>query len=52
MRMTSSFGQDLQKLNTRNQWKWNFEEGFEPAVRESAIPVPAPKCRTDYLILR
>ena len=41
----------LPKLNTRHHWKWKFEDGFEVAVRKSAIPIPAPKCRMDYLIL-
>jgi len=44
-------GPELQRLNTRHHWKWKFEDGFEVAVRKSAIPVSAPKCRMDYLIL-
>ena len=44
-------GPDLQKLATRHHWKSKFEDGFEVAVRKSAIPIPAPKCRMDYLIL-
>jgi hypothetical protein len=45
-------GEDLQKLKTRHRWQWQFGTGqFEIAVRRSAIPVPSPKCRMDYLIL-
>lgn len=44
-------GRDLQNLGTRHHWAWKFTGGFEVAVRKSAIPVPAPKCRMDYLIL-
>jgi hypothetical protein len=45
-------GQDLQKLGTVHRWAWRFNGVFEIAVRKSAIPIPAPKCRSDYLILR
>jgi hypothetical protein len=42
-------GQDLHRLTTHHRWKWKFEEGFfEIAVRKSAIPIPAPKCRMHY----
>ncbi len=45
-------GPDLQKLNTRHKWKWRLNEGdFEVAVRKSALSVPAPQCRMDYVIL-
>lgn len=44
-------GPDLQKLTTRHHWAWKFTGGFEVAVRKSAIPIPAPDCRMDYLIL-
>ncbi len=45
-------GQDLQKLGTRHKWAWRFDNGrFEVAVRKSAIPIPAPQCRMDYLVL-
>ena len=30
-------GQDLQKLSTRRRWQWKFNEGFEVAVRKTAI---------------
>ncbi len=44
-------GEELQKLQTRHRWRWQFGSEFEVAVRRSAIPVPSPKCRMDYLIL-
>jgi hypothetical protein len=45
-------GPDLQKLSAR-RWAWNSDGGqFEVAVRKSAIPVPAPQCRMEYLILK
>ena len=45
-------GEELQKLKTRHRWQWQFGDGqFEIAVKRSAIPVPSPKCRMDYLIL-
>jgi len=32
---------------------WEFNSGeFEVAVKKTAIPVSAPQCRMDYLILR
>lgn len=44
-------GQDLAKISSR-RWLWEFKDGkFEVAVRRSAIPVAAPKCRSEYLIL-
>jgi hypothetical protein len=46
-------GQELQKLTSTRKWMWKFTDGqFEVAVRKAAIPVPAPQCRSDYLILR
>ncbi len=46
-------GQDMQRLNPRRNWAWRFDAGvFEVAVRKSAVPIPAPQCRMDYLILR
>jgi hypothetical protein len=45
-------GEALQKLNTRRRWAWKFVSGrFEVAVRKSAVPVKAAKCRMEYLIL-
>jgi hypothetical protein len=45
-------GEPLQKLNTRRHWSWNFNDGvFEVAVRKSAVPIPSPQCRMNYLIL-
>jgi hypothetical protein len=49
-------GQQLEKLNSRHHWLWqfsndNFEGKFDIAVRKSSIPILAPKCRMDYLIL-
>lgn len=44
-------GQDLEKLSSRHHWAWKFTGGFEIAVRKSAVPIPAPGCRMDYLIL-
>jgi hypothetical protein len=44
-------GPDLLKLSARHHWAWKFDGGFEVAVRKSAIRIPAPKCRMDYLIL-
>lgn len=45
-------GEELAKLSSR-RWAWQFDRGggFEVAVRKSAIPIEAPGCRTDYLIL-
>ena len=46
-------GSDLQNLNVRHTWAWKFNGGqFEVAVKKTAIPIPAPQCRMDYLILR
>jgi hypothetical protein len=46
-------GADLQKLNVKHKWAWKFIGGeFEVAVKKAAIPIPAPQCRMDYLILR
>lgn len=46
-----TIGPSLATLNNRHRWRWRFEQGFEVAVRKSAIPIPAPQCRMDYLIL-
>lgn len=46
-------GPDLQKLKARHKWAWAFNGGeFEVAVRKTAIPVGAPQCRGEHLILR
>jgi hypothetical protein len=48
-------GQQLEKLKSRHHWVWRFNteivDGFDIAVRKSAIPILATKCRMDYLIL-
>jgi hypothetical protein len=45
-------GGALQKLKTRHHWISDFNDGrFELAVKKSAISIPAPDCRMDYLIL-
>jgi hypothetical protein len=44
-------GPALEKLNSRHHWAWKFTGGFEVAVRKSAIPIPTPKCRMDYVML-
>jgi hypothetical protein len=45
-------GRPLEKLKSRHQWVWqNDVNGFDIAVRKSAIPILAPQCRMDYLIL-
>jgi hypothetical protein len=49
-------GQPLENLKSRHHWLWrfnneNFEGLFDVAVRKSSIPILAPKCRMDYLIL-
>ncbi len=48
-------GASLAQLRTRRTWAPEFDErsgGFEIAVRKTAVPVPAPQCRMDYLILK
>jgi hypothetical protein len=46
-------GEALAKLHARHQWQWRFDDNgkFEVALAKSASPVPAPQCRTPYLIL-
>jgi hypothetical protein len=45
-------GRPLEKLKSQHQWVWqNDVNGFDIAVRKSAIPILAPQCRMDYLIL-
>ena len=47
-------GDALGQLHTRRQWITGFNEQsgvFEVALRRKAIPIPAPQCHMDYLIL-
>ena len=45
-------GDALQRVHTHHHWISGFNGGrFEVAVRKSAIPIPAPNCGMDYLIL-
>lgn len=47
-------GPALGQLHTRHSWAAGFDEHastFEIALRKTTVPVPAPKCRMDYLIL-
>ena len=48
-------GDALKQLKTRRTWVAAFDErsgGFEIAVRKTAVSIPAPQCRMDYLILK
>ena len=48
-------GDALKPLQTRYRWAAGFDEklgGFEIAVRKTAVAIPAPQCRMDYLILK
>jgi hypothetical protein len=48
-------GDALKRLQSRRAWVTAFDErsgSFEIAVRKTAVPIPAPRCRTDYLILK
>jgi len=47
-------GEALSRLHTRRSWAAGFDERlgtFDVAVRRAAVPIPAPNCRMDYLIL-
>jgi hypothetical protein len=46
-------GAALQKLHTRHVWSASFDDrgGFQVALRKTAVAIPAPQCRMDYLIL-
>jgi hypothetical protein len=47
-------GPALQQLHTRRSWAAGFNDqagDFEIALRKTAVAIPAPKCRMDYLIL-
>jgi hypothetical protein len=48
-------GPALSQLHTRRTWVADFDErfgGFEIAVRKKAVPIAAPQCRMDHLILK
>ncbi len=48
-------GPALKKLKTRHAWADEFDArlgGFEAALRKTAVAIPAPRCRMDYLILK
>jgi hypothetical protein len=48
-------GAALKQLHTRHAWIADFDDqtgGFEVAVRKTAVDIPAPACRMDYLILK
>ena len=47
-------GAALAQLHTRRTWAPGFDDkhgGFEIALRKTAISIPAPQCRMDYLVL-
>ncbi len=47
-------GAALKTLRTRRAWNAAFDQrwgAFEVALRKSAVTIPAPQCRMDYLIL-
>jgi hypothetical protein len=48
-------GVALKQLHTRHAWIADFDDqtgAFEVAVRKTAVAIPAPECRMDYLILK
>ena len=47
-------GPALAKLPARHTWGAEFDErgAFEIAVRKKAVPIAAPQCRIDWLILK
>jgi hypothetical protein len=48
-------GDSLKRLQTRRAWVADFDDrlgGFEIAVRKTAVAIPAPQYRMDYLILK
>jgi hypothetical protein len=48
-------GAALKQLHTRHTWIAAFDDqtgAFEVAVRKTAVDIPAPECRMDYLILK
>jgi hypothetical protein len=47
-------GPALKQLHTRHIWVATFDDrsgAFEIALRKTAVAIPAPRCRMDYLIL-
>jgi len=47
-------GAALKQLRTRHIWPAEFDArtgAFEVALRKTAVAIPAPQCRMDYLIL-
>jgi len=47
-------GPKLDHLHTHRSWRSIFDDHsgtFEVALKKSASPVPAPACKTDYVIL-
>ncbi len=47
-------GDALRQLHTRRPWRVGFDGSFgafEIALRKTAVPIPAPQCRMDFLIL-
>lgn len=47
-------GPALAQLRTRRTWAAAFDDRssvFEIAVRKTAVAIPAPRCRMDYLVL-
>lgn len=47
-------GAALAQLHTRRTWAAEFDEqwgAFDIAVHKTAVAIPAPQCRMDYLIL-
>lgn len=47
-------GAALGQLKTRHAWAAGFDEhtgAYEVALRKTTVPIPAPRCRMEYLIL-
>jgi hypothetical protein len=47
-------GAALGQLHTRHTWPAGFDDqsgAFQVALRKTAVAIPAPQCRMDYLIL-
>ena len=46
-------GSALSRLKTRRKWIDRFDEvgNFDVAVLRTAVEIPSPKCRMDYLIV-
>jgi hypothetical protein len=48
-------GPALKQLRTSHAWVTGFDDrtgNFEVALRKTAVPIAAPKCRMDFLILK